>query len=277
MKKIIFTCLLVFCLSIKTNTFLKKGIILDSTLATQTPTSTISQVPLTTPTISQVPLTTSSISQVPLTSTMYPTYNYGSYYNPYMSTPIIYTQEPTTLERGTIALDTNTVSQNLPQGGTQSTGYTRYNQAYSNSVNPQYGIVTEMPAIAQVPIQTPLPTSTVVQAPVVNNNAQNELLAALSIAALTQNADAANNANNNLLLSLFGNGGASGLMSQSADGGFINANSVTTNSQSAFANTSADTGSNANTDMTNTAVGENVSGINGGYSSTESNEYLNVN
>ena len=266
MKKSIL-CLLVFCLSIKTNTFLKKGIILDSTLATQTPTTTISQVPL----------TTSTISQVPLTSTMYPTYNYGSYYNPYMTTPIIYTQEPTTLERGTIALDTNTVSQNLPQGGTQSTGYTRYNQAYSNSVNPQYGIVTETPAYAQVPVQTPLPTSTVVQTPVVNNNAQNELLAALSIAALTQNADAANNANNNLLLSLFGNGGISGLMSQSADGGFINANSVTTNSQSAFANTSADTGSNANTDMTNTAVGENVSGINGGYSSTETNEYLNVN
>ena len=256
MKKIIFTCLLVFCLSIKANSFLKKGIVLDSTLATQTPTTTI--------------------SQVPLTSTVYPTYNYGSYYNPYVSTPIIYTQEPTTLERGTIALDTNTVSQNLPQGGTQSTGYTRYNQAYSNSVNPQYGIVTEMP-IAQVPVQTSIPTSTVVQTPVVNNNAQNELLAALSIAALTQNANAANNANNNLLLSLFGNNGISGSMSQTADGGFINANSVTTNSQSAFANTSADAGSNANTDMTNTAVGENVSGINGGFSSTETNEYLNVN
>lgn len=228
--------------------FLKKGIVLDSAIPT---TSSITQIPTTT-TISQIP-TTTTISQIP---TANPGYYYSTYpsYNPYL----VYT-EPTSSESGSVSLDTNTVSQNLPQGGSQSTGYTRYNQAYSQVYNPQYGTYNTA---------TPLDVASSSQGPIYtasSSNQQNDLLGLLGMAAFSKNSEGANAANSELLNSLFGSNGLNGFMA--SDGSSMISNSVTTNSQNTIANTAADTGSNANTDMTNNAYGNNYSGVTGGYNS----------
>ena len=221
----------------------KKGIVLDSSLPS---TSTITQIP-TTSTINQIPLST--ISQVPYTTTgYYP--SYSNYYNPY----VLYT-EPSSSELSAVNLDTNTVSQNLPQGGSQSTGYTKYSQASSQYYNPQYGTVTTSPVelIGTTSPQQPYYTSSTA-------NQQSDLLGMLAMAALSKNADSTNALNSNLLNSLFGSNGVS------SDGSVLTANTVTTNGQNTVANTVADMGSNASTDMTNNAVGTNYNSVTGEYS-----------
>ena len=80
------------------------------------------------------------------------------------------------------------------------------------------------------------------------------------MAALSKNADSTNALNSNLLNSLFGSNGVS------SDGSVLTANTVTTNGQNTVANTVADMGSNANTDMTNNAVGTNYNSVTGEYS-----------
>ena len=59
--------------------------------------------------------------------------------------------------------------------------------------------------------------------------------------------------------SLFGSNGVS------SDGSTITASTVTTNGQNSVANTVADMESNANTDMTNNAVGTNYNTVTGEY------------
>ena len=220
--------------------FLKKGIVLDTAIPT---TSSITQIP-----------TTTTIPQIPTANSGYYYPTYSNYYNPYL----VYT-EPTSSESGLVSLDTNTVSQNLPQGGSQSTGYTKYNQAYSQTYNPQYGTYTT---------NSPLDVVTYSQEPVYTSSSstqQNDLLGLLGMAAFSKNSESANAANSELLNSLFGSNGLNGFMT--SDGSSMIANSVTTNSQNTIANTAADTGSNANTDMTNNAYGNNYSGVTGGYNS----------
>lgn len=229
-------------LSLSSCNFLKKkGIVLDSSLPT---TSTITQIPTTA--INQIPLST--ISQIPYTTTgYYP--SYSNYYNPY----VVYT-EPSSSESSAVNVDTHTVSQNLPQGGSQSTGYTKYSQASAQYYNPQYGTVTTSPVdlIGTTSSQQPYYTSSTA-------SQQSDLLGMLAMAALSKNADSTNALNSNLMNSLFGTNGVS------SDGSTLTANTVTTNGQNTVANTVADMESNANTDMTNNAVGNNYNTVTGGY------------
>ena len=187
------------------------------------------------------------------------------YYYP-QPTYSIYTQQPTTVERQNLALDTNTVSQNLPQGGSQSTGYSRYRETnYAESSNPLYNtqnsnIISTAPIISNIPVETSATPST--------SSQQNELLALLALSALTQNSNIANTINSQLLQTLLGStqNSSGNSLSSNAAASSISSNSITTNSQSAYANTSAQSGSNANTDMTNNAIGSNTNSVSGGYS-----------
>lgn len=233
-----------------------KGFIPETVTTTIIPTTTtqvpIDQVPITS-TIPQIPVGT--ISQIP--SGGYYQYPYPSY---------VLAQPTASNQMEELNLDTNTVSQNLPQGGSQSTGYTRYNKAYSQSYGPQYynspySTISPIPASEGVIMTGFAPSA---------SSQQNNLFNQIGLNSLAANSLAANQANSNLLSSMFGNG----------LGGFDNgilANSVTTNSQTAMANTAADSGSNANTDMTNNSVGNNQSGVTGGsnryYSETSSSLY----
>ena len=226
-----------FLLSFSSSNFLKKkGIVLDSSLPS---TSTITQIP-TTSSINQIPL--SDISQIPYTTTGY----YPNYYNPY----VVFT-EPSSSESNAVNVDTHTVSQNLPQGGSQSTGYMKYSQASSQYYNPKYGTVSTSPVDV-------IGTSSS-QEPLYTGSQQSDLLGMLAMAALSKNADSTNTLISNLLNSLFGSNGVS------SDGSTITASTVTTNGQNSVANTVADMESNANTDMTNNAVGTNYNTVTGEY------------
>lgn len=184
----------------------------------------------------------------------------------------IYTQQPTTVERQNLALDTNTVSQNLPQGGSQSTGYSRYRETnYAESLNPLYNtqsgnMILPIPT-STVPIETSTTISTASTTPSTSSQ-QNDLLALLALSALTQNSNLANTINSQLLQTLLGStqNTSGNSVSSNAAASSITSNSITTNSQSAYANTSAQGGSNANTDMTNNALGTNTNSVTGGYS-----------
>ena len=194
------------------------------------------------------------------------------YYYP-QPTYSIYTQQPTTVERQNLALDTNTVSQNLPQGGSQSTGYSRYRETnYAESSNPLYNtqnsnIISTVPAVSTIPVETSTTISTTSTTPSTSSQ-QNELLALLALSALTQNSNLANTINSQLLQTLLGStqNTSGNSVSSNTAASSISSNSITTNSQSAYANTSAQSGSNANTDMTNNAFGTNTNSVSGGYS-----------
>lgn len=178
-----------------------------------------------------------------------------------------YPQQPTTLERQNLAVDTNTVSQNLPQGGMQSTGYSRYRETnYAESSNPLYN----SNIISNTPTTIPIETSTTSLAPSSSSSSssqQNDLLTLLALSALTQNSGIANTINSQLLQALLGTteNTSGNSLSSNAAATSITSNSITTNSQSAFANTAAQGGSNANTEMTNNALGTNTNSVSGGF------------
>lgn len=193
-----------------------------------------------------------------------------NYYIPRPIKPVIVVQKPTTTSTtagSTHSINDNT-SQQLPQGGMQSTSSTKTNTAYTQRDNTGYGqspiITSSSPSIPVASTSASSPSS----AP-----AQPDLFALLATAALQSNNNANSNLNSSLLSSLFKNlptnFGANSL------GSNVNSNTATTNSQNIVVSTTASDHSNANTNMDNKAISTSNNGLSPSstYSNT-SNNYL---
>lgn len=191
-----------------------------------------------------------------------------AYMNPY------YAQPTSTSTSNSLAGNTNTVSQNLPQGGSQSTSTNSYGQNYYTGTYPGSSSYPYVTGSQGAQAQVMLPTQT--YAPV--DTSRTDLLSALSIASQQQNAALAQAANANLLNQMFGtttgiNGIKSGVTSSGAS---VNNNMATTNNQNVGVNTVASQSSNANTNLNNNAISSGNNGLTAGYTTTNQGTVLDI-
>lgn len=191
------------------------------------------------------------------------------YYTPSQpTTTSFYPQNLPTI--GTTNRYDDTTSQQVPQGGMQSTSNTYTdNFSYENQGNNQgtSEVITSIPSTNLVTTPTPITTTTTLVA----KPNQSDVFALLAATLLQSNNNPNSNLNASLLTSLFPN-----LTSNSGNnlGSIVNSSTASTNSQNIVVSTTASDHSNANTNMNSNAISGTTSNVTP-TSTYNNNAYIN--